>query len=888
VTDTEAVLPSIRPTLELFRPNAIALWATTYSIELELFNEFLLGRLGDPPLNIAILADPQRLSATLERIPPEKSDQVAAINQRWLLRGAHIGSGRFHPKSYLMVTPTKATLLVGSGNLSTSGLDEGREVFTEFESGTAVGDEAIAVWRTWMRRLVRRVDDTRLAERFADLEMKLPVSEGLRDVGETMLLHNLDEPLADQLVTAITARATPPVDELLVAAPFFDRNALALGRLIERLAPRNIYVYTTSTMSVDGPRLASMLDRAGANVSLYAYEPDVFTHAKLIGIVAGSQSWIFSGSANLSQAALTLTASAGNVELSVLTSATPEQTRDLFIPPGAIVRAIAMADLNGLAFAPSTEATALPVHLQRAAARPDGAVEVCCQPSLQSGWHLNDLHERSPLVPDGERVVTTGPLHGRLVFIVDDDGAVLSNRVVVDDPVGLDAVLQVRSRASGDRPPELLSGDLDTPVGKALLWLHRNLVMDVTERASPGAGSGGVGSNESDSAADDALWERLEHEKLGRDPRANTYERLLRRSTGLGASEPILELLEAMRDRVLPVDHTVGPGRSVLTVLREQAEREAAQDSDDDDAPIKRWKTETRIRVRARNVLRRWAAAQTDPRLVWIDQLAPAGNFAMLAGTFAKLWVTIGKNPAQCELRADDLDDLWLEWMRPFVGTGRGDGWLDQPEQSDSQVFNRLPVDLPEIVAALCWLALHNKSRETIIAWQPVMSAALSHGLLEPTDETARFVGHVKHLSLSRSTVESDLLRWIEFIDDVLWCERTRDQLGLEDLRLAEVTSGQAVSVRLMVRGLVDPLRDPRTSQLVVAVRGYRRCDGVAVHSTDAGWRLAIKTGSPLSYLLGDTSLPMLESDEVAAGVIEQMAATGGILADLFVRDQVA
>lgn len=893
-TDADAVLPSIRPTLELFRPNAIALWVTTYSIELELFNEFLLGRLGDPPLNIAILADPQRLSATLERIPPEKSDQVAAVNQRWLLRGAQIGSGRFHPKSYLMVTPTKAMLFVGSGNLSTSGLDEGREVFTEFESGTAVGDEAIAVWRAWMRRLVGRVDDTRLAERFADLETKLPVSKGRRVVGETMLLHNLDEPLADQLIAAVTARATPPVDELLVAAPFYDQNALALGRLIERLAPKSISVYTTSTTSVDGSRLAHTLNRSGANVSLYAYEPDVFTHAKLVGIVAGSQSWIFSGSANLSQAALTLTASDGNVELSVLTPATPEQTRGVFVPPATTQRTIAMATLNGLAFAPSTEATALPVNLKRAAARPDGVIEVTTHQSLQTGWQLDDLHDRSPLVADGEKSVTTGPLHGRLVFIVDDDGAVLSNRVVVDDPVGLDAVLHVRGRSSEDRPPELMAGDLDTPVGKALLWLHRNLVMDVTERASPGAGSGGVGSNESDSAADDALWDRLEHEKLGRDPRANTYGRLLGRSTGLGASEPILELLEAMRDRVLPVDHDTGTGRSVLTVLREQAEQEAAHDTDDaegegdGDASIKRWKTETRIRVRARNVLRRWAAAQTDPRLVWIDQLAPAGNFAMLAGTFARLWVTIGKNPEQCELRDDDLDDLWLEWMRPFVGTGRGDGWLDQPEQPDSQVSNRLPADLPEIVAALCWLALHNKSRETIIEWQPVVSAALSHGLLEPTDETARFVGYVKHLSVSQSTVVSDLLRCIEFIDDNLWCERTRDQLALEDLQLEEVASGQAVSVRLMVRGLVDPLRDPRTCQLVVAARRYRRCDGVAVFSTDGGWRLSISTGSTIAYRRADQDHSVVESDVVSEGALEHLASTGGILADLFVRDQVA
>jgi hypothetical protein len=424
MTDTGEPIPSIRPVLEVFRPNALALWVTTYSIELELFNEFLLGRLGDPPLNIAILADPQRLSATLERIPPEKADRVAAINQRWLLRGAKIGAGRFHPKSYLMVTPTKTTLLVGSGNLSTSGLDEGREVFTEFVSGTAAGDEAIAVWRAWMRRLVGRIDDTRLAERFADLETKLPGSDRPRAVGETVLIHNLDERLADQLVAAVTAQVARPVDELLVAAPYFDQNALALGRLIGRLAPKSISVYTTSMTSVDGSRLAHALDNAGAHVSLYAYEPDEFTHAKLIGVVAGSLSWVFSGSANLSQAALNLFAFDGNVELAVLTSATPEQTRALFIPPAATARGLSIADLSDLTLEPSAEATALPVHLLRAAARPDGTVEVRCQPAPQVGWQLDDLYERSPLAVDGETAVTTGPLHGRLVRIVDDGGTV--------------------------------------------------------------------------------------------------------------------------------------------------------------------------------------------------------------------------------------------------------------------------------------------------------------------------------------------------------------------------------------------------------------------------------------------------------------------------------
>jgi hypothetical protein len=96
--------------------------------------------------------------------------------------------------------------------------------------------------------------------------------------------------------------------------------------------------------------------------------------------------------------------------------------------------------------------------------------------------------------------------------------------------------------------------------------------------------------------------------------------------------------------------------------------------------------------------------------------------------------------------------------MRPFVGTGRGDGWLDQIDMSDHAVRSRLPHELPETVAALSWLAIRRRSRDTTIAWQPMLGAALERGLVEPTDETARFVSFVMHSSVSRGVVEDDLL----------------------------------------------------------------------------------------------------------------------------------
>ena len=168
-------------------------------------------------------------------------------------------------------------------------------------------------------------------------------------------------------------------------------------------------------------------------------------------------------------------------------------------------------------------------------------------------------------------MVTAGPLPGRLVQLIDASEQILSNRIVVDDPIALAAALIAGSTRPGtDRPFELAAGDLDTPLAQALLWLHRNLVMDVSERAAF-AGTGGVGTGEADDQADDDLWDRLEREQLARDPRAGTYERMWRLHA-LGGTEPIIELLEALRDRIPTQPETYQ--RSFLARLLSQSSGE--------------------------------------------------------------------------------------------------------------------------------------------------------------------------------------------------------------------------------------------------------------------------------------------------------------------------
>ncbi|MFE0590560.1 hypothetical protein [Micromonospora echinospora] len=870
-----------RPVTELFTSTATALWATTYSVDLALFNEFLLPRLGEPPLNVVVLADHRRLATALDRLDADTATTVAAVNRRWLLRGVRPKGQRFHPKTYLAVTRTRATLLVGSGNLSMDGLSAGREVFTAFHSGTPTGDAAIGSWRGWIRRIVRLVDDVRLTERLYDLEARLPASTAGTTTAAP-LLHNLDEPIVAQFVAGVLAGATSAgVEELLLAAPYYDEDSAAVGRLLVDLRPRRVRVLLTSTTKVDGHRLAARLAASGAAVEVAYYDPDRFVHAKLVGAISGERGWLLSGSANLSRAAMLRTAGDhGNVEVSVLTTLAADRVRALFMPPETTAVPCDLARLSALSFRVDPEPALPSVRLISATAAPDGTVEVTSEPAAQPGWRLDDLVSPQALIrrKDGT-AVTAAPLSGRLVRLLDADGSRLSNRVVVDDPTALTAALTTpTARPKSDLPADLAGSDFDTPLVRMLVQLHRSFVMEVTDRISVGAEA--VTGGQEDDQGDDDLWARLERERLAHDPRASRY-RAGWSSSDLGSSDEVLKLLDALRSGTPGKSAPTGNGKNLLSRLLDRT----VEDFEHEEPSHRRWQLAARVRVRTRNLLRRWAAAQTDPRLAWIDPLAPADNFAMITALFAKLRMDHTGEHGAIELSVEDLDDLWSRWLGGFVGTGAGDGWLSQLDQDTLHAARRRqPDDLPETVAALCWLAIRpgQNVRERIVDHQPTLVAALSQDLIDPTAHTARYLSRVVGHHLTREQVVEDLLDAAAFLDDALWCERTAAELALDGVELKAPPGAASIQVRLDVRGVDDPLLDPRVPRLIAATRHYRRCRGVAVYAGDSDWRLSVYPEETVAYLPGQ-GRPTVESvAPLTEGDLDRLAVSVSVLADLF------
>ncbi len=235
---------------------------------------------------------------------------------------------------------------------------------------------------------------------------------------------------------------------------------------------------------------------------------------------------------------------------------------------------------------------------------------------------------------------------------------------MLEDPDALARAVAATRLGEISRPAELTGADLDTPLGRALLYLHCNLVMDASEIPTATAGGSGVDSGEDASSDADDLWERLERETLGRDPRAGTYGRLLtaRAQTDV-LTDPLAELLDAMRHRAPAGEASsdrAASGSVLARLVREHNERS--------DRPKVTWSTSARVRVRTRNVLRRWAAAQTDPRLAWVNPLAPLLNLRAVATTFVDLYLRAIDDDEPSELTEADLDDLWARWFMPIVG----------------------------------------------------------------------------------------------------------------------------------------------------------------------------------------------------------------------------
>lgn len=803
--------------------------ATTYNLELEFFDEYLFRRLGEPPLNASILMD-AGCHARLWEDGDGDARRLRRANRDYLLRPIQFGSGAFHSKAYFFGNAEEGTLLLGSGNATLYGLERGREVFARFDSRGPDQVGSIRSWREWMAKLVERVDDDELTYRFLRLRQECGSwLEG--DPERSLVADNSERSLLEQLCDGLS----PPVDELHLLAPFYDRGALAVRKMLDVLQPREIRLYIAAGTSVDGRALAAVVEESGAAAKVCMLEPDEFVHAKLIGVVLGDRGRMLLGSANLSQAALlAATEPWANTEIGVLCELPPSGLRQAFCPPESEWRPGSLDQVATLEFTSDESVIGLPVLLRAAWPEQDGRVTISVKGEISPAAELTAGSSAQPL----EGLTTAAPLilpgGGVLVWLRSVSGEPLSNKVPLDDRRRMRSWLEVRTESS-NRPRELDAGDFETPVGRMLIRLHEECIFDIDE--TPAAARGGALTDTEAEAGASQSWEELEErlarEELARDPRVERYRRL--GNLGLPLDDDILVLLRMMLDRA--------PGQRALHLVGELEEP-------GEPGTGKRWTPEQRLRVRLFNVLQRWALALSDPRFAWIGTAAPIRNYGALLVACAECW-------EQAYLPEERVIMLIGSLFGSLLQTDRARGYLLLlPEEQREEACARMPPESRAISAALAYAALRPSARWStyLFDWQPAIAAGLDLGLFEPTKKSSLLVKRLTGERPTRAEV-SERLHWAaNYIDDEHWAIKQERELGFGAVRLTRAAFSGRFGITLAVSGDGASLTEPRLVSLVRQALAYRHTDGVIVEVGPVD-RLSVKLGDHVWAMAGGVEL---------------------------------
>jgi hypothetical protein len=334
----------------------------SYGADLPFFERTLARQLPAGCRNRIVLADRRQYLAAC--IHYARGGQVRTLNQQYVADG--IRSRAMHAKLILLTSPHGGRLFVGSGNLGFQGYASGGELFTFYEYG-GEGDASLPAFiaaRQFIERLAPELSVVAQA-RITHLLEHTPWLFQAVETEDTPVRHNLDHSFIDQLVAEVGGAS---VSELLVAAPFYDRDAAALNELVIRLAPRRTRILLQRGRTSVDPAAIDLLAASREGVEIVPFtrgDDDPYVHAKLILARVGTRTVCLQGSSNLSRVALLQHGDAANIEVANLLNLSSREADGL---------------LGELTLEPVvTSAAAL--HIEYAAVNDE-------EPEELEGWHL--------------------------------------------------------------------------------------------------------------------------------------------------------------------------------------------------------------------------------------------------------------------------------------------------------------------------------------------------------------------------------------------------------------------------------------------------------------------------------------------------------------------
>lgn len=293
---------------------------TTYSFDPIYFEAVYLSTLRKLGItNVVVLMD----ASMYDQLLSDSNYQCHRVSQYnyTLVRKESFHSGVFHPKVVLLFGEEEGTLIVGSGNLTYSGLANNDEIWNAFH---IQGNNSIhypLFYQAWKylsksanqtSSLVSRQIDWML-EQSPWLHQETTDSTVLLSSGEecTLLYNTAESTILDKLLLSIGDKK---IVSIRVIAPFYDAEGDALSALNKQLVPKEMLCI------LDLERQSAPYSLLKTNTSIVFCKADSPNplHAKIFEVQAEDETWLLCGSANAGNMALGTGHYAFNDEVCIL------------------------------------------------------------------------------------------------------------------------------------------------------------------------------------------------------------------------------------------------------------------------------------------------------------------------------------------------------------------------------------------------------------------------------------------------------------------------------------------------------------------------------------------------------------------------------------------
>ncbi|WP_200210392.1 hypothetical protein [Micromonospora coerulea] len=325
MTDWKDLLGAAPPALLHARliPDAEEVLILTYTCDLSFFEDVCLREAQAAGARTTVLFDADNLTEGPHCAGPADYLALPVVCK---------GGGAFHPKLVVIASETDTVVAIGSGNATASGWHHNAEVWAAMRGDGSSVPALFHQLADWLRRLPDNVWMEDLGrdrlERVAELLITRPPDPV---VDQPKMVTTALRPIIEQL-----PRPVGPVTQLAVAAPFFDPDAGALQRLVDRFQPQQARLLLTRDVQCDPNSLARVVKRA-PDATVSTPESSRYHHGKVVEWWSSDQGWALTGSANCSHAALTKTMTAGgNCELGVVSPLTAPLVTAVAAEPVAV------------------------------------------------------------------------------------------------------------------------------------------------------------------------------------------------------------------------------------------------------------------------------------------------------------------------------------------------------------------------------------------------------------------------------------------------------------------------------------------------------------------------------------------------------------------------